>query len=171
MRAGSLLAVLLRIEGVQHVAQLSDEEVRLLGTAGAVRIADLPVGVRARGSLQKLGIKTVADLVRLDARRLLRNPNFGWRSLIELHEALARLGVDWGGLEPQNFVEAFLAAAKSTLPKEVYGSVSTAALAILERQRGRRLTETRQRLASSSARRASAEARAQVVHSAKLLAH
>lgn len=54
------------------------------------------VSVRASNCLEKLGIKSIGDLARIDRRELMEAPNFGRKSLTEVEAALAEYGLRLG---------------------------------------------------------------------------
>lgn len=58
------------------------------------KVADLPgISVRIRNCLSNIDITYVGDLVQKDEAKLLREPNFGRKSMDELISILARMGL------------------------------------------------------------------------------
>ncbi len=62
-------------------------------------VADLELSIRSRKALERLNIKTVADLVARTEEELLGCKNFGQTSLNEVKEQLAALGIGLRKLE------------------------------------------------------------------------
>jgi DNA-directed RNA polymerase subunit alpha len=56
-------------------------------------VSELSLSVRPRLCLQRLGIRTLGELVQRTASELLGAPNFGAPSLAEVREKLAQLGL------------------------------------------------------------------------------
>jgi DNA-directed RNA polymerase subunit alpha len=56
-------------------------------------IEELEIGVRAYNCLKRAGIQTIGDLVQKSDSELKAIPNFGERSIDEVKEALAALGL------------------------------------------------------------------------------
>ena len=61
-------------------------------------IAALPLGVRARAVMAQMDLVLVGDLVRVTEAQLLRQKNFGRKSLREVIDALASWGLQLGSL-------------------------------------------------------------------------
>jgi hypothetical protein len=57
-----------------------------------IRIEDAGFSTRAKNTFLKLNFKTLGDLVDLTDPELLRNPNFGRKSLTNFKEVLAKHG-------------------------------------------------------------------------------
>ena len=62
----------------------------------AIRIAELPLSVRARNALKNAEIGYVGDLVQLSEEWLLTLPNCGRKTVGELRDSLAELGLHFG---------------------------------------------------------------------------
>ncbi|MFN6105445.1 MAG: DNA-directed RNA polymerase subunit alpha C-terminal domain-containing protein, partial [Planctomycetaceae bacterium] len=65
---------------------------QLLATA----VSDFEMSVRARNCLQKMGVRTLEDLIRLTEQDLLAGKNFGETSLREIKEMLESKGLKLG---------------------------------------------------------------------------
>ena len=61
-----------------------------------VTIDDLPLSVRSYNCLRWLNVTTVGDLIKKTPQDLLREQNFGHKSLCEVEELLLALGITWG---------------------------------------------------------------------------
>jgi DNA-directed RNA polymerase subunit alpha len=72
---------------------------QVTSTPGApdVRIEELDFSVRTYNCLKKANIQTVADLARTTEEELMNIRNFGRKSLVEVHDKLAQLGVGLAG--------------------------------------------------------------------------
>ena len=72
-------------------------------------VDELELSVRSANCLQNANIKTIGDLVQKTEAEMLRTPNFGRKSLNEIKEVLAsmglRLGMDIPGWPPENIEE------------------------------------------------------------------
>lgn len=70
------------------------------------KIDDLELSVRACNCLKNLlgGQARVRDLVSITPEELLREPNFGKKSLKELEEVLAEMGLALGSVDPMKSV-------------------------------------------------------------------
>jgi DNA-directed RNA polymerase alpha subunit len=79
-------------------------------------VEQLELSVRSSNCLKNEGIRYVGDLVRRSEAELLRTPNFGRRSLVEIKEVLAQidlgLGRDLLDWPPNDLETAALRAAK-----------------------------------------------------------
>src|SRR6266702_2220432 len=64
------------------------------------RVAELPLSVRSDTCLSNDGIVYIGELVQRTQDELLRTPNFGRKSVIEVNEELARLGLKMGMTVP-----------------------------------------------------------------------
>jgi DNA-directed RNA polymerase subunit alpha len=60
------------------------------------RVSELELSVRAANCLKAAGIETIADLVQRTEADMLRTKNFGKKSLDEINEVLASLGLELG---------------------------------------------------------------------------
>lgn len=67
----------------------------------SVSVNDFELSVRSRNCLQKMGIGTLGDLVRVSEQQLLASKNFGETSLIEIREMLTSKGLSLGQLADQ----------------------------------------------------------------------
>ena len=56
----------------------------------------LPMSIRAENCLVNAGIKRVADLVQCSEKDLLAHKNFGHKTLVEIKEVLAEIGLNLG---------------------------------------------------------------------------
>ncbi len=73
-----------------------DEEVLRIRNELKRSIDELELSVRSYNCLQAANIKNIADLVSKDVHEMLRFKNFGRKSLSELTEKLAELGLHFG---------------------------------------------------------------------------
>ena len=83
---------------------------------GSVLVEELELSVRAANCLKTKGIRTVAHLAIMTEAELLRTPNFGRRSLNEIKEILATLGVSLGEaaiLTPEQQLDRAMARARA----------------------------------------------------------
>ncbi|RMF42949.1 MAG: RNA polymerase subunit alpha domain protein [Planctomycetota bacterium] len=64
----------------------------------SISVNDFELSVRSRNCLQKMGIRTLGDLVRTTEQQLLASKNFGETSLVEIREMLASKGLSLGQL-------------------------------------------------------------------------
>ncbi len=72
----------------------------------SISVNDFELSVRSRNCLQKMGIRTLGDLVRTTEQQLLASKNFGETSLVEIREMLASKGLSLGQLAtPQREAE------------------------------------------------------------------
>jgi DNA-directed RNA polymerase subunit alpha len=62
----------------------------------AKEIDELDLSVRSANCLKNANINTLRDLVRRSERDMLETKNFGRKSLEELQDLLARLGLSFG---------------------------------------------------------------------------
>ncbi len=58
-----------------------------------ILIEELEIGVRSYNCLKREGIQTVGDLVKRSEAELLNTPNFGKKSIEEVKENLAKMGL------------------------------------------------------------------------------
>jgi DNA-directed RNA polymerase subunit alpha len=67
-------------------------------------IDEIAMSVRAADCLERLGVKTVGELVQKTTAELLQQPNFGRRSLREIETILKAMGLDLrsGRFQPQD---------------------------------------------------------------------
>ncbi len=73
-----------------------DEEVLRIRTELKRSIDELELSVRSYNCLQAAEIRSIADLVSKEEQEMLRYKNFGRKSLTELNEKLAELGLHFG---------------------------------------------------------------------------
>jgi DNA-directed RNA polymerase alpha subunit len=66
-------------------------------------IDELAMSVRAARCLERLGVKTIGELVQKTTAELLQQPNFGRRSLLEIELILEDMGLSLrpGRFQPQ----------------------------------------------------------------------
>jgi DNA-directed RNA polymerase subunit alpha len=64
-----------------------------------ILIEELEIGVRSYNCLKREGIQTVADLVKRSEAELMNIPNFGRKSIEEVIENLAKMGLSLRGSE------------------------------------------------------------------------
>lgn len=81
--------------GLRFQCLLAD--VKISSALSTLSISDLGLTVRSDACLRAEGIDTVGDLVKRSERNLLKTPNLGRRSLNEILETLAELGLDLAG--------------------------------------------------------------------------
>lgn len=67
----------------------------------SISVNDFELSVRSRNCLQKMGIQTLGDLVRISEQQLLASKNFGETSLVEIREMLAGKGLYLGQFADQ----------------------------------------------------------------------
>jgi DNA-directed RNA polymerase subunit alpha len=73
-----------------------------MGQLLSVSVNDFELSVRSRNCLQKMGIQTLGDLVRISEPQLLASKNFGETSLVEIREMLASKGLYLGQFADQS---------------------------------------------------------------------
>lgn len=59
-------------------------------------VEDLELSVRTANCLQNLGVRTVGELIMFTEEELLKTKNFGRKSLKEINELLADMGLRIG---------------------------------------------------------------------------
>ena len=70
-------------------------------------VNELELSVRAANCLKNANIKTIEDLVRRSEMEMLKTKNFGKKSLNEIKEVLAEMGLGLGiKSDPQNSTNA-----------------------------------------------------------------
>lgn len=79
----------------EPVTEVDDEVLRIRNELKR-SIDELELSVRSYNCLQAAEIKTIADLVSKEESEMLRYKNFGRKSLAELNEKLAELGLHFG---------------------------------------------------------------------------
>jgi DNA-directed RNA polymerase subunit alpha len=92
------LEIFINIEGefepVQEV--IRDEKTEKLRQLLKMRVDELELSVRSNNCLRAANIHTLADLVRNQESDMLKYKNFGRKSLVELNQVLANLGLTFG---------------------------------------------------------------------------
>jgi DNA-directed RNA polymerase subunit alpha len=73
-----------------------DEKMEKLRQLLKMRVDELELSVRSANCLRAANIHTLADLVRNQEADMLKYKNFGRKSLIELNQVLANLGLSFG---------------------------------------------------------------------------
>jgi len=76
--------------------EVKDNEIERLRTLLKMRVDELELSVRSSNCLRLANIHTLADLVKNPESDMLKYKNFGRKSLIELNEVLANLGLHFG---------------------------------------------------------------------------
>jgi DNA-directed RNA polymerase subunit alpha len=82
------------LESAEEVIQ--DEEKQRIGNLLRMRVDELELSVRSSNCLRMANIHTIADLVRNKEPEMLKYKNFGRKSLVELNEVLASMGLSFG---------------------------------------------------------------------------
>lgn len=75
---------------------VTDEKTEKLRQLLKMRVDELELSVRSNNCLRAANIHTLADLVRNQESDMLKYKNFGRKSLIELNQVLANLGLSFG---------------------------------------------------------------------------
>ena len=95
------------LETIEHsgerIAELEAEQDHLLHEIGRL---GLELSERSRRCMERMGIKTIGELVARTPEELLASRNFGRTSLAEVTEKLARLGLTLRQPEPEPEPEA-----------------------------------------------------------------
>jgi DNA-directed RNA polymerase subunit alpha len=81
-------------EPVQEI--IRDEKTEKLRQLLKMRVDELELSVRSNNCLRAANIHTLADLVRNQESDMLKYKNFGRKSLVELNQVLANLGLTFG---------------------------------------------------------------------------
>ncbi len=76
--------------------KVTDEKTEKLRMLLKMRVDELELSVRSNNCLRAANIHTLADLVRNQESDMLKYKNFGRKSLIELNQVLANLGLSFG---------------------------------------------------------------------------
>jgi DNA-directed RNA polymerase subunit alpha len=76
--------------------RITDKKVDKLRQLLKMRVDELELSVRSNNCLRAANIHTLADLVRNQESDMLKYKNFGRKSLIELNQVLANLGLSFG---------------------------------------------------------------------------
>jgi DNA-directed RNA polymerase subunit alpha len=82
------------LESAEEVIQ--DEEKQRIANLLRMRVDELELSVRSSNCLRMANIHTIADLVRNKEPEMLKYKNFGRKSLVELNEVLASMGLSFG---------------------------------------------------------------------------
>jgi DNA-directed RNA polymerase subunit alpha len=82
------------LEPVEEI--ITDEKTEKLRQLLKMRVDELELSVRSNNCLRAANIHTLADLVRNQESDMLKYKNFGRKSLIELNQVLANLGLSFG---------------------------------------------------------------------------
>jgi DNA-directed RNA polymerase subunit alpha len=92
------LCVFINFEGdLEPVEEsIKDEKIDKLRQLLKMRVDELELSVRSANCLRTGNIHTLADLVRIQEANMLKYKNFGRKSLIELNQILANLGLSFG---------------------------------------------------------------------------
>jgi DNA-directed RNA polymerase subunit alpha len=76
--------------------KVADERTNKLRELLKMKVDELELSVRSNNCLRAANINTLADLVRNQESDMLKYKNFGRKSLIELNQVLANLGLSFG---------------------------------------------------------------------------
>jgi DNA-directed RNA polymerase subunit alpha len=92
------LEVFINFEGELEPVEesIKDEKIDKLRQLLKMRVDELELSVRSANCLRTGNIHTLADLVRIQEANMLKYKNFGRKSLIELNQILANLGLSFG---------------------------------------------------------------------------
>jgi DNA-directed RNA polymerase subunit alpha len=92
------LLVFINFEGdLEPVEEsIKDEKIEKLRQLLKMRVDELELSVRSANCLRTGNIHTLADLVKIQEANMLKYKNFGRKSLIELNQILANLGLSFG---------------------------------------------------------------------------
>ena len=92
------LTVFINFEGdLEPVEEsIKDEKIEKLRQLLKMRVDELELSVRSANCLRTGNIHTLADLVKIQEANMLKYKNFGRKSLIELNQILANLGLSFG---------------------------------------------------------------------------
>jgi DNA-directed RNA polymerase subunit alpha len=92
------LEVFINFEGELEPVEekTTDEKTDRLRQLLKMRVDELELSVRSNNCLRAANIHTLADLVKNEESDMLKYKNFGRKSLIELNQALANLGLSFG---------------------------------------------------------------------------
>lgn len=100
----------------ENVNEQEDLNIDLLNENILKPIEDLELSVRAYNCLKSAGINTIAELVQKTETELLKTKNFGKRSLEEIKEVLAKLGLKLGmRINPEAFEKFKEKASKGVM--------------------------------------------------------
>ena len=92
------LEVFINFEGELEPVEVivRDEKMEKLRQLLKMRVDELELSVRSANCLRAANIHTLADLMRNQEADMLKYKNFGRKSLIELNQVLANLGLSFG---------------------------------------------------------------------------
>jgi DNA-directed RNA polymerase subunit alpha len=92
------LTVFINFEGELEPVEesIKDEKIEKLRQLLKMRVDELELSVRSANCLRTGNIHTLADLVKIQEANMLKYKNFGRKSLIELNQILANLGLSFG---------------------------------------------------------------------------
>lgn len=92
------LTVFINFEGELEPVEekITDEKTEKMRQLLKMRVDELELSVRSNNCLRAANIHTLADLVRNQESDMLKYKNFGRKSLIELNQVLANLGLSFG---------------------------------------------------------------------------
>ncbi len=101
------LAIFINFEGELEPVEeiIKDEKAEKLRQLLKMRVDELELSVRSANCLRAANIHTLADLVKNQESDMLKYKNFGRKSLIELNQILANLGLAFG-MEVEKLVGA-----------------------------------------------------------------
>jgi DNA-directed RNA polymerase subunit alpha len=83
-------------EAEQEVKEEVDEETKRIRNLLNMSVKELELSVRSANCLNAANIRTIGDLVARGEQEMLKYRNFGRKSLSELNEILAKLGLSFG---------------------------------------------------------------------------
>ena len=92
------LELFINFEGDLDTAeeQIQDEEKARIANLLRMRVDELELSVRSSNCLRMANIITIGELVRNKESEMLKYKNFGRKSLVELNEVLASMGLSFG---------------------------------------------------------------------------
>jgi DNA-directed RNA polymerase subunit alpha len=108
------LNVFINFEGELEPVEesIKDEKIEKLRQLLKMRVDELELSVRSANCLRTGNIHTLADLVKIQEANMLKYKNFGRKSLIELNQILANLGLSFG-----MDVDKIMGSEPKTLPQ------------------------------------------------------
>lgn len=113
-------------EGLRHRPSVSSHYVHPEEDWKDIRLSDIDLTVRTSNCLNLMGLTTLGDLALMSEEELLRQPNFGRKSLTEVKNLLSPIG----GLAPSEEESKFFSPYTNTLD---FGSVEEPLLSKLLR--------------------------------------
>ena len=93
------LSFFIHLPEEEEVSPLTDEEIKKAPTfnENLLRsVSELELSVRAANCLKNAGIETIAEMVQKTESEMLKTKNFGRKSLNEIKEILAEMGLSLG---------------------------------------------------------------------------